>query len=250
MSAATGAPWRSRGPPRGLMPRAARAGSPRRRPSGRRGRSARRRRRPRPSRKPRSSATARSGTDGRFTRTFSAAECAAAAARLAETARSLAALRLLRPASSSAAAAISRQQRTTVERDLRRDAWRRLPSAAERTAFSLVRVARHLHRRGERAVRGRVLVGKDEAALRETAALRVAAFDRREVRLVCGPAARERRDHRDERRGERRRDRGCAPAAGDRLCRGQAIDEAGERVVGESAAFSHAGDRSSRDRRG
>ena len=147
------------GRPRGRGARAALDVRP-----GRLGRAPRSRRGASPTRPRSSSASTSSPSDGRLTRTFSAAPWADASTRREATARSLAALRLLRPASASAARPRPRGRPRRVRSGTSRGHARRGPDRRAAGRLLLVRLARQLEGGGEGRVGIRVLVGEREQA--------------------------------------------------------------------------------------
>ena len=159
------------------------------------------------------SAQAGSPTAGRFTRTLAAAPSAAASVRRAATCRSDEALTLQRAASSSAAVTTSRQRLDAAQRDFGRDAGG-ITDRGRAGVLLLRRVAGQLHRRGEGAVGGRVLVGDPEEAIRELGPCGLRPRVDLGVHGVPRPTLREGGDHRHEAGGQAGRDGGRAATPG------------------------------------
>ena len=128
-----------------------------------------------------SSAAASSPSEGRLTMTFSAAPWADASASRDATARSLAALRLLRPASASDATTTSRHA-FTVRSGTSAATRAEARIAAVRAAFSSSVSRGSLSAVGERRVGGRVLVGERQEATGELPSRRPVARVARGVR--------------------------------------------------------------------
>ena len=171
--------------------------------------------------------------EGMLIITLAAAPRAAASASSAATFRSLAALTLLRPASASATDDELEARLDAQQRDLGCVARRRLQRGRASGALG-VRVAGHLHRAANSAVRRGVLVREGEEPIGEGQAGLVRPGVQVRVLDVLRATHRERRDHRHQRGAQAGGDGRGAAATRHRRGRAELADERVEAQVAKS----------------